>query len=233
MSSTDQHLTAESQEIEITVPAGRLGGVLAVPRGAKGIVVFAHGSGSSRHSPRNRHVAEMLQDAGLATLLMDLLTRDEDAVDQTTREFRFNIDLIGDRVTEVTDWVTRNPATRNVPIGLFGASTGAAAALRAAAARPGLVRAVVSRGGRPDLAGEALARVQAPTLMIVGAEDVQVIHLNDLARRQMRAPVQVVLVPGATHLFEEPGTLEAASRLARDWFLDHLTTRSGNAQSQK
>lgn len=233
MNATDQHLTAEPQEIEITIPAGRLRGALAVPRGAKGIIVFAHGSGSSRHSPRNRQVAEMLQDAGLATLLMDLLTHDEDAVDQYTREYRFNIDLIGDRVTEVTDWVTRNPATCNLPIGLFGASTGAAAALRAAAARPRLVRAVVSRGGRPDLAGEALAHVQAPTLMIVGAEDRQVIHLNALARGHMHAPVQVVLVPGATHLFEEPGTLAAASRLARDWFLDHLTTRSDTERSQE
>lgn len=233
MSSTDRHLTAEPQEIEITVPEGRLGGALAVPRGAKGIIVFAHGSGSSRHSPRNRQVAEMLQDAGLATLLMDLLTPEEDAVDKYTRAFRFNIDLIGDRVTEVTDWVTRSPVTRNLPIGLFGASTGAAAALRAAAARPSLVRAVVSRGGRPDLAGEALPRVQAPTLLIVGAEDVQVIQLNDLARRKMHAPVQVVLVPRATHLFEEPGTLAEASRLARDWFLDHLATRSDSERSQE
>ena len=207
----------------ITVPGGQLGGLLTVPPGAKGIVLFAHGSGSSRHSPRNRQVAEMLREAGLATLLMDLLTRDEDAIDQYTREFRFNIDLLGDRVTDVTDWVARNPGTRDLPIGLFGASTGAAAALRAAAARPGLVRVVVSRGGRPDLAGDALPRVQAPTLLIIGAEDAQVILLNDAARRQMRAPVQVVLVPGATHLFEEPGTLVAASRLARDWFLEHLS----------
>lgn len=233
MSVSDGQQTGEPHELVMTVPGGQLGGVLTVPPGAKGIVLFAHGSGSSRHSPRNRQVAEMLQRAGLATLLMDLLTRDEDAIDQYTREFRFNIDLLGDRVTDVTDWVARNPGTQELPIGLFGASTGAAAALRAAAARPELVGAVVSRGGRPDLAGDALPRVQAPTLLIIGAEDSQVILLNDVARRQMRAPVRVALVPGATHLFEEPGTLVAASRLARDWFLEHLSPASRRGASQE
>ncbi|MFN8664708.1 MAG: alpha/beta family hydrolase [Thermomicrobiales bacterium] len=232
MNATARDPVGEPRELVMTVPGGQLGGVLTVPDGATGIVLFAHGSGSSRHSPRNRQVAEMLQQAGLATLLMDLLTREEDAVDQYTREFRFNIELLGDRVTEVTDWVAQNPETRDLPIGLFGASTGAAAALRAAAARPQFVRAVVSRGGRPDLAGDSLPRVQAPTLLIVGAKDTQVIQLNDLARRQMQAPVQLVLVPGATHLFEEPGTLVAASGQARDWFLEYLSPRSNFTASQ-
>jgi dienelactone hydrolase len=224
MDATTHYQPAEStsNEIEITVPEGRLGGALAIPAAAAGVVLFAHGSGSSRHSPRNRAVAGMPQEAGLATLLMDLLTREEDAVDHYTREHRFNIDLLGDRVTGAIDWLGRQPETRALPIGLFGASTGAAAALRAAAARPERVRAVVSRGGRPDLAGDALSRVQAPTLLIVGAADTQVIQLNELAQGQMRAPVHLALVPGATHLFEEPGTLAAASRLARDWFREHL-----------
>lgn len=223
MHATTHHPPAAEREIEITVPQGRLGGALTIPASATGVVLFAHGSGSSRHSPRNRAVAGMLQEAGLATLLMDLLTREEDAVDQYTREYRFDIDLLGDRVTGAIDWLAGQPETRALPLGLFGASTGAAAALRAAAARPARVRAVVSRGGRPDLAGEALPRVQAPTLLIVGAEDTQVIPLNELAQARMHAPVRLVLTPGATHLFEEPGTLAAASRLARDWFLEYLT----------
>ncbi|MEZ4564880.1 MAG: alpha/beta family hydrolase [Thermomicrobiales bacterium] len=223
MHATTHHPPAAEREIEITVPQGRLGVALTIPASATGVVLFAHGSGSSRHSPRNRAVAGMLQEAGLATLLMDLLTREEDAVDQYTREYRFDIDLLGDRVTGAIDWLAGQPETRALPLGLFGASTGAAAALRAAAARPARVRAVVSRGGRPDLAGEALPRVQAPTLLIVGAEDTQVIPLNELAQARMHAPVRLVLTPGATHLFEEPGTLAAASRLARDWFLEYLT----------
>ncbi|MCA9878120.1 MAG: dienelactone hydrolase family protein [Thermomicrobiales bacterium] len=222
MDASMRQQRTEPHEITITVPGGQLGGALALPDGAVGVVLFAHGSGSSRHSPRNRAVAGMLQDAGLATLLMDLLTPDEAAVDEITREHRFNIPLLGDRVTAALDWLASNDATRGLPVGLFGASTGAAAALRAAAARPDLVRAVVSRGGRPDLAGDALPRVQAPTLLIVGGYDTQVIQLNDLARRQLHAPVQLVLVPGATHLFEEPGTLATASQLARDWLLQHL-----------
>jgi dienelactone hydrolase len=232
MTSPTRDTASEPQEIAIAVPGGRLSGALAMPANAKGIVLFAHGSGSSRHSPRNRYVAEILQQAGLATLLMDLLNRDEDAIDQYTREFRFDIGLLSDRLTGAVDWLARNPETRGLPIGLFGASTGAAAALRAAAVRPDLVRAVVSRGGRPDLAGEALARVQAPTLLIVGAEDVHVIPLNESARRQLHAPAQLMLVPGATHLFEEPGTLAAASRLARDWFLEHVVPISSGAASQ-
>ncbi|MCA9862367.1 MAG: dienelactone hydrolase family protein, partial [Thermomicrobiales bacterium] len=187
MHATTHHPPAAEREIEITVPQGRLGVALTIPASATGVVLFAHGSGSSRHSPRNRAVAGMLQEAGLATLLMDLLTREEDAVDQYTREYRFDIDLLGDRVTGAIDWLAGQPETRALPLGLFGASTGAAAALRAAAARPARVRAVVSRGGRPDLAGEALPRVQAPTLLIVGAEDTQVIPLNELAQARMHA----------------------------------------------
>jgi pimeloyl-ACP methyl ester carboxylesterase len=209
-------------EIEIEIPGALLRGDLVVPKDAAGVVLFAHGSGSSRHSQRNRYVAEVLQGAGLATLLMDLLTAEEDAVDQATREFRFDIDLLSERLTHAIAWTAHRLETLDLPVGLFGASTGAAAALRAAAERPDLVRAVVSRGGRPDLAGSALARVQAPTLLIVGEADIQVIPLNASAQGQMRAPVQLVLVPGATHLFEEPGTLAVAAELAGDWFLEHL-----------
>jgi pimeloyl-ACP methyl ester carboxylesterase len=171
-------------------------------------------------------VAEELQRAGLGTLLMDLLTAEEDAVDQFTREFRFDIPLLGERLTGAIDWLRSESTTHALPIGLFGASTGAAAALLAAAARPDQVSAVVSRGGRPDLAGDALPLVQAPTLLIVGANDAPVIPLNEAARRHMRAPVEMVLVPGASHLFEEPGTLAEASALARDWFLRFLTAAS-------
>jgi dienelactone hydrolase len=163
---------------------------------------------------------------------MDLLTREEDEVDRFTRQFRFDIGLLADRLTGAIDWLERQPETRGLPIGLFGASTGAAAALRAAAARPDRVRTVVSRGGRPDLAGEALERVRAPTLLIVGANDAPVIPLNDAARRQMKAPVETRLVPGASHLFEEPGTLAAASALARDWFSRHLALEANSGSTR-
>jgi putative phosphoribosyl transferase len=209
-------------DIEIEIPGAILRGDLVIPENPAGIVLFAHGSGSSRHSQRNRYVAEILQAAGLATLLMDLLTAEEDTVDQVTREYRFDIDLLSERLSGAIGWTAARQDTLGLPVGLFGASTGAAAALRAAAERPGIVRAVVSRGGRPDLAGGALARLQAPTLLIVGEADVQVIPLNESAQGQMRAPVRLVLVPGATHLFEEPGTLTVAAQLARDWFLEHL-----------
>ena len=209
-------------EIAIDIPGASLRGNLGAPQDPAGIVLFAHGSGSSRHSPRNRSVAEVLQAAGLATLLMDLLTSEEEAVDQVTRELRFDIDLLSERLTSVIDWTSRRQEMLGLPLGLFGASTGAAGALRTAAERPEIVRAIVSRGGRPDLAGAARPRVQAPTLLIVGEADVQVIPLNVSAQGQMRGPVQLVLVPGATHLFEEPGTLAAAAHLARDWFLEHL-----------
>jgi dienelactone hydrolase len=218
--------------MEIELPGARLKGALTVPAEARGIVLFAHGSGSSRRSPRNRYVAEVLQRAGLGTLLMDLLTEEEEAIDEYTREYRFDIGLLSERLTGAIDWLSHNPATRNLPVGLFGASTGAAAALRAAAARPDFVQAVVSRGGRPDLAGEALPNVQAPTLLIVGANDTRVIPLNELARQQMRSPRRLVLVPGATHLFEEPGTLQLAAGLARDWFLEHFSARQTPVPAQ-
>ena len=209
-------------DIEIETPDASLLGDLVIPGEASGIVLFAHGSGSSRHSPRNRYVAGVLQAAGLATLLMDLLTAEEEAVDQVTRAIRFDIDLLSERLTGAIDWLSRREETLALPVGLFGASTGAAAALRAAAERPERVRAVVSRGGRPDLAGAALPRVHAPTLLIVGEADTQVIPLNGSAQAQMHAETRLVLVPGASHLFEEPGTLEIAALLARDWFATHL-----------
>jgi putative phosphoribosyl transferase len=215
----------EPEEITLALPGASLGGTLAMPAAVQGIVLFAHGSGSSRFSPRNRYVAEVLQQAGFGTLLMDLLTRDEEAIDQYTRQHRFDIGLLADRLVRAIDWLGGQPATRDLPIGLFGASTGAAAALQAAAERPERVRAVVSRGGRPDLAGDALPSVQAPTLLIVGADDIPVIPLNESARQQMRAPTELVLVSGATHLFEEPGTLAQAAELAREWFLRYLPAR--------
>jgi putative phosphoribosyl transferase len=220
------------RDVRLSLPGAELEGSLTLPEEARGLVLFAHGSGSSRHSPRNRYVAEILQAAGLGTLLMDLLTQDEDAVDQFTRQFRFDIGLLADRLAGALDWLKQQPDARELPIGLFGASTGAAAALQAAAARPNRVRAVVSRGGRPDLAGEALAHVRAPTLLIVGADDTPVIPLNDAALRRMEAPAEMRLVPGASHLFEEPGTLAAASALARDWFVRHLTLEANNGSSR-
>jgi dienelactone hydrolase len=208
----------------VSVPTGgvSLEGDLVVPSGAHGIVAFAHGSGSGRRSPRNRYVAQVLQSAGLATLLLDLLTLHEEAIDAQTMGLRFDIDLLADRLMGTIDWLSVNPQTRELPIGLFGASTGAAAALVAAARRPDLVRAVVSRGGRPDLAGDALFRVRAPTLLIVGGNDPEVLRLNRAAYAQMTAERKLVVVPGATHLFEEPGTLEEVARLAADWFVAHL-----------
>lgn len=222
----------EPREVCLSLTGGELGGFLALPQEALGLVLFAHGSGSSRHSPRNRYVAEILQGAGLGTMLMDLLTHDEDAVDQVTRQFRFDIGLLADRLAGAIDWLELQPEARELPIGLFGASTGAAAALQAAAARPNRVRAVVSRGGRPDLAGGALEHVRAPTLLIVGADDTPVIPLNDAALRKMKAPAEMRLVPGASHLFEEPGTLAAASALARDWFVRHLALEANNGSSR-
>ncbi|MBW3666617.1 MAG: dienelactone hydrolase family protein [Actinobacteria bacterium] len=182
-----------------------------------GIVVFAHGSGSSRHSPRNRHVAEILQERGMQTLLLDLLTEEEEQVDLVTRHHRFDIDLLTARVVGAIDWLPPSP-----PIGVFGASTGAAAALGAAAERPDRVAAVVSRGGRPDLAGSALPRVEAPTLLVVGALDLTVLDLNRQAQEQMSAETRLEVVPGATHLFEEPGALDAVAELAADWFATRL-----------
>ena len=201
-----------------------LDGDLALPgKPSSGLVVFAHGSGSSRFSGRNRYVAEELQRAGLGTLLMDLLTPEEEEVDARTRHLRFDIPLLAGRVVATLDWLKRESATAGLSIGLFGSSTGAAAALIAAAERPDRVSAVVSRGGRPDLAGVALARVHAPTLLLVGGYDEQVLELNQQARDAMTAPVELVVVPGATHLFEEPGTLERAAGAAAAFLRTHLT----------
>jgi len=208
----------------VRVEAGAvvLEGELRLPHGARGVVLFAHGSGSSRHSPRNRRVAELLNEAKLATLLLDLLTRAEEAIDARTAQLRFDIEFLAQRLIAATDWLTEEPATRSLRIGYFGASTGAAAALVAAAERPAVVGAVVSRGGRPDLAGRALARVRAPTLLIVGGRDVLVVELNHRALAVLRCEKEIVVVPGATHLFEEPGALEEVARLAREWFERHL-----------
>jgi dienelactone hydrolase len=200
-----------------------LDGNLTLPASPIGVVLFAHGSGSSRHSPRNRYVARVLNEAGLATLLVDLLTPEEEAIDSRTGHLRFNIELLAKRLLGAAEWLKTLPQTRQLAIGYFGASTGAAAALVAAAERPELVGAVVSRGGRPDLAGQALPRVQAPTLLIVGGNDFQVIELNRAALAQLRCEKQLVIVPGATHLFEEPNALEEVARLARVWFESHLT----------
>ncbi|MEU7907893.1 alpha/beta family hydrolase [Actinoplanes sp. NPDC049118] len=199
-----------------------LDGDLSLPDNAGGLVLFAHGSGSSRQSPRNRAVAEALNRRGLATLLVDLLTSDEGEADARTRRLRFDIGLLADRLVGIIDWLRGRPGTETLPIGLFGASTGAAAALVAAAARPGAVRAVVSRGGRPDLAGPALAEVTAPTLLIVGERDAEVRELNEQARNFLRAPTELRIIPTATHLFEEPGTLEQVAEQAGRWFGDIL-----------
>ncbi|MCL5952769.1 MAG: dienelactone hydrolase family protein [Chloroflexi bacterium] len=211
-------MTMQASSIQISAAEVVLEGNLDVPADARGIVLFAHGSGSSRHSPRNRYVAQVLQQAHLATLLMDLLTPDEEAEDVITARLRFNILMLARRVIGATDWLANNPATRDLRIGYFGASTGAAAALVAAAERPGAVHAVVSRGGRPDLAGASLARVRAPTLLIVGGRDPAVIDLNQEALAKLSVEKQLRIVPGATHLFEEPGALEQVGTLARGWF---------------
>jgi dienelactone hydrolase len=197
-------------------------GDLVVPDRAAGLVVFAHGSGSSRFSRRNRSVAQVLESGGFATLLMDLLTRDEEQVDARTGEYRFDIPRLGDRVVAALDWTAGEPAVADLPVACFGASTGAAAALVAAASRPQTVRAVISRGGRPDLAVDALPLVVAPTLLIVGEHDEVVIELNRAAMHRMHAPVQLEIVPGATHLFEERGALELVSQLALRWCRRHL-----------
>jgi putative phosphoribosyl transferase len=215
------------EEREIRVPAGpvTLEGNLSVPDDAQGVVLFAHGSGSGRHSPRNRYVAGALREAGLATLLIDLLTPEEEEVDLRTRHLRFDIGLLADRLAGATDWLAQDRNTQNLRVGYFGASTGAGAALVAAAERPEAVGAVVSRGGRPDLAGEALPRVAAPTLLIVGGEDAPVIGMNREAFARIRSEKKLEVVPGATHLFEEPGKLEEVARLAAGWFACHLGQR--------
>jgi putative phosphoribosyl transferase len=211
------------RNVTISIGAIALEGSLVVPDPALGVVLFAHGSGSGRHSPRNRYVAGVLQEGGIATLLIDLLTEDEEQIDLTTRHLRFDIPLLAERLVGAIDWLGSEPSTAALPVGLFGASTGGGAALMASVARPERVRAVVSRGGRPDLADTALPEVVAPTLLVVGGLDDVVIALNQVAREQMRAETELRIVPGATHLFEEPGTLEQVAALARDWFTQHLT----------
>jgi dienelactone hydrolase len=216
------------QEVRLPVDGATLIGDLGLPANARAVVLFAHGSGSSRHSRRNRAVARFLRESGLATLLIDLLTRREEAEDAVTGHLRFDIGLLARRLIAVTDWLREEPATERLPVGYFGASTGGGAALVAAAERPE-VFAVVSRGGRPDLAGPALPRVKAPTLRIVGGDDVPVIEMNREAMAQMRAEVRLVIVPGATHLFEEPGALEQVAELAARWFEDHLPAAGPSA----
>jgi putative phosphoribosyl transferase len=210
------------REVCVTTVGVELHGSLAVPDTAHGVVLFAHGSGSSRLSPRNQYVARVLRQAGFATLLLDLLTTDEESVDQYTRHLRFDIELLALRLIGATDWLGQYPPTRDLAVGYFGASTGSGAALLAAAERSDVVRAVVSRGGRPDQAGPTLLRVHAPTLLIVGGADAPVIDLNERAMELLAGEKELRIVPEATHLFEEPGALEEAARLAADWFVRHL-----------
>jgi putative phosphoribosyl transferase len=219
--------TLREQEHSILIPAGsaHLEGELVIPIGAQGIVLFAHGSGSSRHSPRNRYVAQVLRSTGFATLLMDLLTAEEEAIDLRTRQLRFDIRLLAERLIGATDWLTHHPDARLLRIGYFGASTGAAAALVAAVHRPETVGAIVSRGGRPDLAGPVLSQVKAPTLLIVGGYDFPVIAMNEDALAQLRVEKRLDIVPKAAHLFEEPGALEEVARLASQWFNHYLVPK--------
>ncbi|ALB42030.1 MULTISPECIES: dienelactone hydrolase family protein [Nostocales] len=220
----DRTLTQHPQEHLVSVTAGKvnLEGNLMIPNGAMGVVLFAHGSGSSRHSPRNRYVAGVLQQAGLATLLIDLLTAEEEEIDLRTRHLRFDIGLLASRLVGATDWLQQNPDTCNLKVGYFGASTGAGAALVAAAECPEAVQAIVSRGGRPDLAGSALSHVKAPTLLIVGGYDTPVIAMNEDALAQLHSVKRLEIIPRATHLFEEPGKLAAVAQLASEWFTHYL-----------
>jgi dienelactone hydrolase len=215
-------LAIEHVPVLAPVDSLRLEGILSVPTAARGAVLFAHGSGSSRHSPRNRYVADILNESGLATVLIDLLTEDEQQVDLQTSHLRFDIGLLAKRLEGITEWLAGHPEVKGLNIGYFGASTGAGAALVAAAELPQLVRAVVSRGGRPDLAGPFLAAVEAPTLLIVGGADAAVIELNRRAMAHMHCEKELRIIAGATHLFEERGALEKVAELARDWFLKKL-----------
>lgn len=212
----------ERRDVVVSTGPVEVGGFLTVPPGARGIVVFAHGTGSSRFSPRNAAVARALQEAGLATLLMDLLTEEEERAEAATGHLRFDIPMLAERLVGATRWLRGLPETAEMAVAYFGASTGAGAALVAAAKVPEEVGAVVSRGGRPDLAGEALGRVRAPTLLIVGSLDEPVIEMNREAMGRLTCEARLEIVPGASHLFEEPGTLEEVARLARDWLVDHL-----------
>jgi putative phosphoribosyl transferase len=219
-------MKTREQAVVVSVDEVDLAGTLRVPERADGIVLFAHGSGSSRFSPRNRHVAAVLEHAGLATLLIDLLSEREEREDSRTGALRFDIPMLADRLLAATVWLHANEGTTSLPLGLFGASTGAGAALLAAAGRPELIKAVVSRGGRPDLVGNALRHVSAPTLLIVGERDSVVLDLNERASGELATKCRLEIIPGATHLFEEPGTLEKVAALARDWFSLHLAGRT-------
>jgi len=220
-------VSAAEQLVRIVVDSAQLEGNLSLPQDVSGVVLFAHGSGSSRHSPRNQYVAQALHEGGLGTLLIDLLTATEEREDARTGRLRFDIALLAARVVGASDWLARNTATAQLSIGYFGASTGAAAALVAAAERPDYVRAMVSRGGRADLAIPVLNRVKAPTLLIVGGADAPVIEMNRDALKHLSIEKRLEIVPGATHLFEEPGTLEEVARLAREWFQAHLKPYTG------
>lgn len=217
-------MSSQKQTQDVIVNAGdvNLEGNLTIPDSAKALVVFVHGSGSSRFSPRNQYVARTLNQAGLATLLFDLLTEDENQIDQFTRELRFNIEMLSERTIAAIDWIAEQSELRVLPIGLFGASTGAAAALNAASERPKQVATVVSRGGRPDLALQNIAKVKAPTLLLVGGLDFQVIEMNRTAANAMNAECKIAIIEGATHLFEEPGTLEQVAQIAQQWIINHL-----------
>ncbi len=213
------------KEIEIRVEEGTLKGILTIPKGAVGLVIFAHGSGSSRLSPRNQWVAAYLSDEGIATLLFDLLTPQEESVDDQTGELRFDIPFLAKRLLTVTEWAAKSPSTKELRIGYFGASTGAAAALIAAASKPNLVDAVVSRGGRPDLAIGHLSHVKSPTLLIVGGHDGPVIEMNQTAYDNLNCEKKLEIIPGATHLFEESGALEQVANMAKKWFIAHLSNQ--------
>jgi putative phosphoribosyl transferase len=215
----------ENSVSPIRIPVNRnsaIEGDLTLPPHAKGVVTFAHGSGSSRFSPRNQHIAKIFNDAGIATLLIDLLTPQEEEIDMSTAEYRFNIDLLAERLLSATEWLKLDPSTKNMVFGYFGASTGAAAALIAAAKLPDDIRAVVSRGGRPDLAVDYLGQVKAPTLMLVGGDDTDVIALNQQALDLITAEKKLIIIPGATHLFEEPGKLDEVAQFSVDWFKRYL-----------
>jgi putative phosphoribosyl transferase len=230
--SQELPLNGNRREVSIDVEGVTLEGTLVIPKDAKGVVLFAHGSGSSRHSPRNRYVAQILQSQRIGTLLFDLLTRQEESIDQSSGELRFDIPFLAKRLAGATRWVTNDADTGDLKVGYFGASTGAGAALMAAAELPRVVSAIVSRGGRPDLAGSALAIVRAPTLLIVGGNDEPVITMNRAALAQLQCPEKsLVIIPGATHLFEEPGTLEETARVAAEWFSRHFMS-AGKAQAQ-
>jgi dienelactone hydrolase len=220
--TANEEMLGDASPVEVPMAEACLHGDLGMPVGARGIVLFAHGSGSSRYSPRNRYVARALERRQLATLLIDLLTPDEERVDDDTAQYRFDIPLLARRLVTIVGWLRGRADTGSLPIGLFGASTGGGAALIAAASRPDEIAAVVSRGGRPDLAGPVLARVTAPTLLIVGGLDTPVIEMNRDAMKQMSGEVRLEIIPGATHLFEEVGALERVAELAGDWFTRHL-----------